>query len=236
MTEYDFQHFSESKIKRRISLGAEMPEWYFTNELLNKDAFLIDTDCLAAVIADGVNSVNQGGRASGLVSMSILTSFKEYYQLLRSKVGVDIEIEDLVRTALQNANAEMLSLFDSFPEYGFLATTVDACFIHDDIAHIGHVGDSRVYYLAHDSDALEQLTTDHSVLPANFRGLTEDKKFIVEVRAMLANYVGGNEMYPDYVSRAMSPGDIIFMATDGVIKCLKPETICNSLRQSMQRS
>lgn len=141
----------------------------------NEDFCLIEpisggTDVLA-IIADGVG----GDNAGEVVSMVTCKVIAEYLAHLDN-----ISLEDL-RMAVTTANNDVIELQKN-PIYENMATVVSACVISpkDNVIHICHVGDTRIYALCNDGTELSKLTNDHS-----FVGRLFDKGFISENEAML---------------------------------------------------
>lgn len=124
-----------------------------------------------AIIADGVGGENAGEVASMVTCKGI----SEYL----AQMG-NIGLEDL-RMAVTTANNDVIEL-QKISRYENMATVVSACVISpkDNVIHICHVGDTRIYALSNDGIELTKLTKDHS-----FVGRLFDEGLISENEAML---------------------------------------------------
>ena len=65
-----------------------------------------------------------------------------------------------LKTAIRHANRRVLETTRESAEYDGMATTVAAVLVDGDIAHLAHVGDSRIYLWS--GGAISQVTSDHS--------------------------------------------------------------------------
>lgn len=124
-----------------------------------------------AIVADGVGGQNAGKVASMVTCRAI----SEFLAQLNN-----IGLEDL-RMAVTTANNDVIELQKN-PRYENMATVVSACVISpkDNVIHICHVGDTRIYALCSDGIEFSKLTKDHS-----FVGRLFDEELISEREAML---------------------------------------------------
>lgn len=124
-----------------------------------------------AIIADGVGGENAGEVAS-MVTCKVISEYLAHLD--------NIGLDDL-RMAVTTANNDVIELQRN-PRYENMATVVSACVISpkDNVVHICHVGDTRIYALSNDGIELTKLTKDHS-----FVGRLFDEGLISENEAML---------------------------------------------------
>lgn len=140
----------------------------------NEDYCLVesisDGSDVLAIIADGVGGENAGEVASMVTCKGIA----EYLAHMEN-----IGLEDL-RMSMTTANNDVIELQKN-PRYENMSTVVSACVIcpKDNVIHIGHVGDTRIYALCNDGNELKKLTQDHS-----FVGRLFDEKIISETEYM----------------------------------------------------
>lgn len=125
----------------------------------NEDAYLICENKLKDnlyLIADGMGGHKAGEVASGLAAKVV----KEMFLELEEK----IDYNDFLRDAIQLANDRVYksSLIDS--KYANMGTTLSVLILSKDKIYIGHVGDSRIYYIT--EKTIQQLTTDHTLVQA----------------------------------------------------------------------
>lgn len=141
----------------------------------NEDYCLVesisDGSDVLAIVADGVGGENAGEIAS-MVTCKVISEYLAHLD--------NIGLEDL-RMAVTTANNDVIELQKN-PRYENMATVVSACVISpkDNVIHICHVGDTRIYALCSDGIELCKLTKDHS-----FVGRLFDEGLISETEAML---------------------------------------------------
>ena len=165
----------------------------------NEDYCLVETisggSDVLAIIADGVGGENAGEVASMVTCKAI----SEYLALL-DNIGLD----DL-RMAVTTANNDVIELQKN-PRYENMATVVSACVISpkDNVIHICHVGDTRIYALCNDGAELSKLTKDHS-----FVGRLFDEGLVVsssEIHSILVHNPDAKKAAEELVKRAFDFG------------------------------
>lgn len=169
---------------------------------------------ILAIIADGVGGENAGEVAS-MVTCKVISEYLAHLDV--------ISLEDL-RMAVTAANNDVIELQKN-PRYENMATVVSACVISlkDNVIHICHVGDTRIYALSHKGTELTKLTKDHS-----FVGRLFDEGVISEREAMthpkrnrIDKCIGSRPLdyFSDYLYLAsfdIKDFDSIVLCTDGV--------------------
>ena len=174
------------------------------------------------VVADGM-----GGEAAGEVASQMLV------QVVRRELGVRAYIgREELEMALQAANQEILAVADGKPEYHGMGTT--ATLLHVDtekkMAFWAHVGDSRLYLYR--GAQMEQVTEDHSYVASLVaKGqITEAEARVHPKKNMLLRAVGvDRQLEIDTGSFELRAGDILLLATDGLMKQLDDERIASFL-------
>ena len=191
----------------------------------------VNEDSIAAfepsvfVVADGM-----GGEAAGEVASRMLVQAVK--RELNGQAGIGREELEM---ALQAANREILSAADNKPEYQGMGTT--ATLLHVDtgknMAFWAHVGDSRLYLYR--SGQMEQITEDHSYVAGLVAQgqITEAEARVHPQKNMLLRAVGVNrQLEVDTGSFELKSGDILLLATDGLMKQLADERIASFLSAS----
>ncbi|WOO87152.1 Stp1/IreP family PP2C-type Ser/Thr phosphatase [Mollicutes bacterium LVI A0039] len=123
----------------------------------NEDAYLICENRLKDnlfLIADGMGGHNAGEVASAMAMRTLREMFLE--------ITEETDYNEFLRDAIQLANDKVYkaSLIDN--QYNNMGTTLSVLIISRDRIYIGHVGDSRIYYLT--ENTIQQLTTDHTLV------------------------------------------------------------------------
>jgi serine/threonine protein phosphatase PrpC len=121
----------------------------------NEDAMLVDPVLGLYVICDGM-----GGHASGSVASQLAVA--TIHETLRTGHPAPLPEEEPLVRAILTANQTVYAQSLADPQCRGMGTTVVAIRQEDDILHICHVGDSRIYLLR--GHELVQVTRDHSLI------------------------------------------------------------------------
>lgn len=165
-------------------------------------------------VGDGMGGHMEGEKASAIatrvVGQHIIDKLYMEMILAASKGEAPI-ISEVLTDAVQRANTAVSS---QIPEGGTTLTTV---VIINDMAYLGHVGDSRAYLVTNDS--IEQITRDHSLV----QRLIELDQLTVEEAAhhsqknVLYRAIGQSEnLEVDSITRRLPPGVRILICSDGL--------------------
>lgn len=107
-----------------------------------------------------------------------------------------------------------------------MGTTMTAVVIHDGVAHIAHVGDSRAYLVR--GDAITQLSHDHTLVArmVSEGKLTPEQAEVHPQRSILTRALG-NESHVDVeeVNVPLVAGDRLLLCSDGLSGVLSPDEI-----------
>ncbi|MBL7051013.1 protein phosphatase 2C domain-containing protein [Candidatus Woesearchaeota archaeon] len=135
----------------------------------------------------------------------------ENLKKIQSKHG---DLDGLVSKALDNLGPISRQMKEYSKDVDQMGATLDACIIYNDIAHIGHVGNGRVYHI-NKHGTITKLTREHvDYGKANLPRLDET---IVERGLGLTNYMGQKSDIPiDMYEIPLSVDDRLLFATDGL--------------------
>ena len=164
---------------------------------------------LVAVIADGVSSAEAGKEASETCVKNFLS---DYYSTPDSWT---------VKTSAQKVLTALNRwLYGQGQRYidahrGYIST-LSVLVIKSRMAHLFHIGDSRIYRLR--GDDFEQLTTDHSA------HVSRDKAYLTRAMGM------DIRLDVDYRTETVEAGDLFFLSTDGVHDFLSQKEIKAALQ------
>lgn len=141
------------------------------------------------VVCDGMGGQNKGDLASSLAVHTVITSFKSHRGFANSYFG-----KMWVSKAIREANKSIYEQSQSNPNYRGMGTTLTLLLIIKDIAIIGHVGDSRCYFLKNHHD-LVQMTEDQTYVAYLVRTeqITPEEALTHPKRHVLMNALG---IYP----------------------------------------
>jgi parallel beta-helix repeat protein len=158
----------------------------------NEDRIWIDADRGIFVVIDGL-----GGHAAGETAAETAVEFVSA-RLLR-QTGT---VEDRLAEAITLANNEIGRLAAEKTDLRGMACVLTAAVVDNGDVVVGHVGDSRLYYLEHGT--IRKVTHDHSPV-----GEREDSGELPEREAM--THPRRNEVYRDLGSEYHEPDDPDFI-------------------------
>jgi len=166
---------------------------------------------VAAVIADGVSSARAGREASETCVQSFLN---DYYSTPESWT-----VKTSAQRVLSALNHWLYSRGRAFreAEEGYI-TTLSALVIKGNVAHLFHVGDTRIARIRDGS--MELLTTDHAV---HVRG---DQAYLGRAMGMDVN------LHVDYRETPVREGDVFLLTTDGIHAHLSPDEIVKRITEA----
>lgn len=180
---------------------------------INQDAILLDYDLKLFIVADGM-----GGHKGGEVASAIAT------EALREVVSEELKKGELkpeemfvkgYRTATKRIFEE--SQKDGDEDLRGMGTTMVAILIHDRVAHIANVGDSRAYVFVEGN--LWRVTEDHSLVNEQLRAgiISEDELDEVTGKNVITRSVGFEpEVEVDVFSRTLAGGEKYLLCSDGL--------------------
>lgn len=188
----------------------------------NEDCFAIQAELGLLVLADGMGGHNAGEVAARL-AVDAVVDFCSAPALHpdRWPFGFDPTLSadaNLVRTAIQLANVQILEMAGSADRFAGMGTTLVAARETDGRLVVGHVGDSRLYVLA--GGRLRQVTRDDSWV-ANVLAQDPDADPALlqhhPMRNALTNVIGARPRTDVHVrEEVLHDGDLLLLTTDGI--------------------
>lgn len=183
-------------------------------------------------VADGMGS----GHESHLVSERVVRDIVAFlttseYVTWTSARGIQPRLYlHAVKERILELNRNILaeSAAKRFP----MGTTLDVLFTVGDRWFLCHVGDGRVYRLAH--GVIQRLTQDHSLVAALGQAGTNYAHAAVRYgRNIVTNILGVSAIaYVDVAEAELENGDIFVLCSDGVTGSLSDEEIGEIVRRS----
>lgn len=165
-----------------------------------------------------------GGPAGGDIASAVAIEHLVPLDADSHKAG---ELLGLLRDAVQDAHAELVSLSSEDPELAGLGTTCIAVMRSGNKLAMVHVGDSRAYLLR--DGALTQVTTDHTFVEylVETGRLTREQARRHPQRSVLLRVLGDAEgdVQLDESIREAVPGDRWLLCSDGLSGPVSAETI-----------
>jgi serine/threonine protein phosphatase PrpC len=121
----------------------------------NQDSYGFSSALGLYVVADGMGGRAAGKRASEEATAAVTETIRA------STTDAQLTGDDRLREGIGLANRRLWELSQSDPHLYGMGTTIAALLLDGDVAHIAHVGDSRVYRIR--DGTIRALTRDHSV-------------------------------------------------------------------------
>ncbi len=183
----------------------------------NEDSVLIKHakcnlgEILLAIVCDGLGGLDKGELASATVIREFARWFDEELPFELENLNMQIMGEKWA-LLIKDLNVKML-------EYGYktgknMGTTFTGLLMIEDKYMIGHVGDTRVYYI---NNSIKQLTTDQTYVAREIRKgtLTVEEAKIDKRRNMLLQCVGASsKVEPDIIQGVCEKGTYM-LCSDG---------------------
>lgn len=194
----------------------------------NEDHKIPDKQKGIYILADGMGGEKhrQGETCSDLASHLLYTQLKKLYSEIRKeKISADKiprYLEKLMgyTNDMVTADAHNVDIVRNF------GTTLDVCFIFDNVAYMGHVGDGAIFIVNQEENSIEKITKEHVHYPLDIEEFSEIEKQVVAAHGGLTSYIGcGDDIVIDTYERDLSDNNVVVMATDGLTNTVAPEEI-----------
>jgi len=173
----------------------------------------LSTKGVAVALADGISSSD----VSHIASQAAVTGFLEDYFCTSDAWSVKKSAQRVLTATNSWLHAQTLQSQHRYDKNKGYVCTLSAVVIKSATAHLFHVGDARIYRVH--GNTLEQLTIDHRVRVA------EDVSYLGRALGM------NTQLEIDYQSLQVAPGDIFFLATDGVYEHVSTEFVVHAIAQ-----
>ncbi len=163
--------------------------------ILMPDGPLLQSKGIAMAIADGMSAAEAGKEASETCIKSFLTDYYCTHESWSVKTSVSRVLTALNRWLYSQGQSQ-------YNSDHAMVTTFSGLVLKGALAHVFHVGDSRIYLLR--SGNLRQLTRDHRV-------------HLAREREALSRAFGIDPaLEVDYQTKPVLAGDILLFTTDGI--------------------
>jgi protein phosphatase len=181
-------------------------------------------------VADGLGGQEHGAAASAISTRTLASSLTRGVildLLALEPEGQRGSTEDLVRLAIQQANREVRSRAE-----GGASTLTIALVVGDQVA-IGHVGDTRAYFVTEDN--IRQLTRDHSLVQelVDTGTITAEEALTHPQRHVLWNAMGkAIDVKVDVATHATPSDGYLLLCSDGLWGVVQDEEIQEIILQA----
>ncbi|MEX5213927.1 MAG: protein phosphatase 2C domain-containing protein [Nitrospiraceae bacterium] len=201
----------------------------------NEDSYAIDPSLGCYLVCDGMGGHAAGDIASRLAADSICSYLRHMPEGLDRRAGAPCDesvspVTSRLNSAIRYANRVIHGEGLHRPACVGMGTTVVAVLIHDQVASIAHVGDSRLYLVR--DRRLDCLTTDHTVEAERSRWNGADTRQTDDPRCTspLTRAVGIADSVEVELSEApLMPGDVLLLCSDGLTREVTTDAILQTV-------
>ena len=177
------------------------------------------------IVCDGMGGQSKGDLASSLAINTVISSFKNRKGFLNRYFA-----KFWVRNVIREANKCVYEQSRSNPSYEGMGTTLTLLLIIKDTAILGHVGDSRCYFLR--NREFEQMSEDQTYVGYLLRTkqITEEEALIHPKRHVLMNALG---VYPSAsidIKTFPYMGETVLLCSDGLYNNVPKNDIASVLK------
>lgn len=168
-------------------------------------------------VSDGMGGRNAGEFASRIVVQTITELIsREFHQHRGEKHPPHLE---LVAQFFQTVHKKTLSSSRGYSECQGMGATLSMAWFVGNQVHVGHIGDSRIYHLPKEGQAL-RVTEDHTIVDRLLRygKINEREARSHPQKHLLERSIGTTKdpIEPQLLTVDFRPGDRFVLCTDGV--------------------
>lgn len=205
---------------------------------MNQDAYYISEEndnYKLCILADGMGGYTGGEIASRLACISAATYIKEHFN--NDKQYTKEEIMQIIKEAMEHSNKTVFEKSKEEKELEQMGTTLEVCLIYNNRAHIGHIGDSRIYRIR--QNIMRKITVDHSYVQKLVKDgtITKEEAIHHPKKNMLMKALGCEEQIePDIMVKGFNPNDKILMCSDGLTNMISEQEIYNIIEENIENA
>lgn len=196
----------------------------------NQDSFYVsDNKAMPLfILADGMGGYSGGEYASQTAVDTVVKIFKENYK----KIEKDTDVINLIEESINKSNSSIHSKSLNEENLKGMGTTLIVLYIFAGHLYIGHVGDSRLYYI---DDSITQLTDDHSLVNELIKNgeISKEEARNHPQKNLITRAVGTNYIVkPDILRYNYTPNDYVLICSDGLVNMVCEEEIYKIIKSS----
>lgn len=189
-------------------------------------AVVANDEAVFLIAIDGMGGHSDGSRAADTALKSLIASFQQTPAPVFDPLG-------FLHLALSRAHDDVAGLGNAQAIDARPRATTAICLVQEGAAYWAHVGDTRVYHIR-DGQVLER-TRDHSHVELLLREgkITEDAIANHPMHNFVECCLGGDPAIPEMTingRRALQPGDVLLLCTDGIWANLRDADIAAFFR------
>ena len=188
-------------------------------------------------VSDGMGGAKSGEFASRITVDRVTRLLPRAFRL--SAVGLSNDFQDVLSELFSSIHTDLINLGSSYEECAGMGCTLSLCWFTPEWAYFGHIGDSRIYYLAKEG-GITQVTHDHTYVGMLRRKgeLNEREARTDPRRSSLQQALGaGNQFVDPHIGAvAHRPGDRFLICSDGLVEGLWDRQIEEMIRDGSPTS
>lgn len=188
-------------------------------------------------VSDGMGGAQAGEFASRIAVEKITRLLPRSFR--HGAAGLNPGWQDVLIELFAEIHKALLYLGESYVECSGMGATLTLCWFTPGWMYYGHIGDTRLYYLAAAATELKQLSLDDTHVGWLRRQgkLTEREARSHPRRTALAKAVGAGHQFatPQLGAVGYTAGDAFFLCSDGVSDGLFDRQIYRELREPEPR-
>ena len=177
------------------------------------------------IVCDGMGGQSKGDLASSLAINTVISSFKSRKGFMNRYFA-----KFWVGNVIREANKCVYEQSKSNPSYEGMGTTLTLLLIIKDTAILGHVGDSRCYFLR--NREFEQMSEDQTYVGYLLRTkqITEEEALIHPKRHVLMNALGVYPAASIDIKSFPYMGETVLLCSDGLYNNVPTDDIASVLK------
>jgi len=193
----------------------------------NQDSVASHPELGLFIVADGMGGHRGGETASAMAVEAIPRVVK------KAQEKPDWDPTQALIDAIRTANQGIFSRSVEERELQGMGTTTVSVLFKDDLLTIGHVGDSRCYFLR--PHAIWQATRDHSLVAEKLRAglITRAELKTDRMKNVITRSVGFEpEVNVEIYQMNIQPGDLILLCSDGLSSLVDDMEIMETVQKA----
>jgi protein phosphatase len=203
---------------------------------LNEDVYLSRPERGLFVVCDGMGGAPAGEVASKVAVDTILAQLDATGDQCAADTPADgrgyLPRTTRLAQAVRRSNEVIYAQGRRNPQQAEMGSTVVSAWVHQQIASVAHVGDSRAY-LFH-NDRLEPLTRDHSLVEAEVRAglMDREQSRQADHQNVLLNVLGGAaDVDVELAEVPLQPGDYLILCSDGLTRMVPEHALGRAINE-----
>lgn len=174
-----------------------------------------------------------GGHKAGEIASSMAVDIvSAKFSSKRDELNQEDRIISLIKESIEDANKAIYLKSHNNEDYSGMGTTITMAYIFENKIYIGHVGDSRAYFIK-DYD-IEQITEDHSLINELLKNgsITKEEAKKHPQRNMITRAVGTSyNIEMDIITKEYEKDDILLICSDGLSNMVSDDEIKRWLKK-----